>query len=93
VVRLSHARDVGLYVRDRRREMGWTQNDLARAAGVSRRWLSDVEAGKPSAEIGLVLRVMHALKLTIEANPTPPPPEGLDLDEILDSLRGGPGRA
>jgi transcriptional regulator with XRE-family HTH domain len=39
---------------------GMTQTDLAARARVSRRWLSDLESGKPTAEIGLVLKVVDA---------------------------------
>ena len=52
---VGSARDLGLYVRDRRRDLGWSQSDLAVAAGVSRPWLSDLEAGKTTAEIGLIM--------------------------------------
>jgi DNA-binding XRE family transcriptional regulator len=34
---LNNARDLGLYVRDRRRRLGHTQLDLATSAQVSRR--------------------------------------------------------
>jgi HTH-type transcriptional regulator / antitoxin HipB len=35
-----------------------TQVQPADRAGVSRRWLSDLEAGKPTAEVGLVFKVV-----------------------------------
>lgn len=50
---------------------------------MSRRWLSDLEAGKATAEVGLVLRVLHALGLTVEANRLAPDPDQIDLDEHL----------
>jgi len=64
-MRLNNARDLGLYVRDRRRRLGLTQAGLAASAQVSRRWLSDLEAGKPTAEVGLVFKVLHALDLAL----------------------------
>ncbi|MBI1759412.1 MAG: helix-turn-helix transcriptional regulator [Actinobacteria bacterium] len=82
-MRLSNPRDVGYYVRDQRREQGMTQSDLCAAAEVSRRWLSDLESGKQTAEIGLVFKVLHALRLTLVANPTTYGPDDLDLDEYL----------
>ena len=86
-MRLRNARDLGLFVRERRRRLGTTQTELSRLAGVSRRWLSDLEAGKPTAEIGLVFRVLHALDLTLEATPTKAEPGAVDLDDLLRDLR------
>jgi HTH-type transcriptional regulator / antitoxin HipB len=60
-----------------------TQADLSASAQVSRRWLSDLEAGKPTAEIGLVFKVLHALELTLEASPAELGPGDFDLDDVL----------
>jgi HTH-type transcriptional regulator / antitoxin HipB len=82
-LRLGSARDLGSYVRERRRKLDLTQAQLAARARVSRRWLSDLEAGKESADFGLVLRTLHALGLVLDAVPeeeTAP----IDLDAHLD---------
>jgi y4mF family transcriptional regulator len=80
-MRLTTARDLGMYVRDRRRRLGLTQAELSAKAEVSRRWLSDLEAGKPTAEIGLVFKALYALDLSLEARPAEPP--DIDLDKVL----------
>ena len=85
-MRIGNARDLGLYLRDQRRAAGLTQQDLASRALVSRRWLSDLESGKPTAEIGLVFKVVAALGLYVDLQPTPPPE--IDLDAYLGSLDG-----
>jgi y4mF family transcriptional regulator len=85
-MRLGSVHDLGLYVRDRRRAAGLSQTDLATRAAVSRRWLSDLEAGKPTVEVGLVLKVFSALGLFLEAGPEPPPE--VDLDADLDAFGG-----
>lgn len=82
-MRLASARDLGLYVRDRRRQFGMTQVDLSASAQVSRRWLSDLEAGKPTAEIGLVFKVLHTLELILEASPAETGPSDFDFDGVL----------
>lgn len=90
-MRIDNARDFGLYLRDRRRELGLTQAATAAAAGVSPRWLSSVEAGKPSAETGLVLKTLQALRLVVRIEPAPDvPPGGVDLGEILRKLGDPP---
>jgi HTH-type transcriptional regulator / antitoxin HipB len=87
-VRLRNSEDLGRYVRDRRRAAGFSQSDLATRATVSRRWLSDLEAGKPTAEVGLVFKAIAALGLYLDARPEPIPE--IDLDTDLDSLGGEP---
>ena len=88
-MRIASARDLGLYVRERRRDLGRNQTDLAAAARVSRRWLSDLEAGKATAEIGLVLRTLDALDLVLTAQPREDLESGgVDLDDLLRKLGG-----
>jgi HTH-type transcriptional regulator / antitoxin HipB len=87
-MRLSDANDLGLYLRETRLAASMTQAQLAARAGVSRRWLSDLEAGKPTAEVGLVFRVVAALGLFLDARPEPA--ADFDLDAYLDNLGGGP---
>lgn len=60
-----------------------SQAALAEAAGVSRRWLSALESGKATAEIGLVLRTTHALGLVLSLAPEVRGPHTIDLDEVL----------
>jgi y4mF family transcriptional regulator len=88
-VRLANTRELALYVRDRRRHIGLTQTQLSAQARVSRRWLSDVESGKETAEIGLVFRLLHALGLTLEARPLQLGPDDIDLDVFLRRFKGG----
>ena len=87
-MRLSDAEDLGRYLRDRRRVAGLSQDDLATRAAVSRRWLSDLEQGKPTVEVGLVFKVIAALGLYLDCRPEPAPE--FDLDHYLDSLGGEP---
>ena len=84
-MRLASALDLGSYVRDRRRAAGLTQQQLSEAAGVSRRWLSDLETGKARAEIGLVFQVLHTLGLVVEVAPSE---AMVSLDEVLERLHG-----
>jgi y4mF family transcriptional regulator len=86
LVRVDNSRQLGLLVRDRRRTLGMTQAAAAQAAGVSQRWLSSLEAGKPTAEIGLVFNTMHALGLAVDIQPAPEPTGVVDIDQILRDL-------
>lgn len=54
------ARDLGRLMRSHRKSRGWTLQQLAGFANVSMRFLSELERGKETAEIG---KALHALRL------------------------------
>jgi HTH-type transcriptional regulator/antitoxin HipB len=66
-MRMASVTDIGAIIRGRRIELGMSQEALARRAGVSRLWVNEIEAGKPGAETGLVLRVLDVLGVEVEA--------------------------
>lgn len=55
------------------------QDQLALSTGVGRRFLIDLEAGKPSCQIGRSLVVAQALGLDIAGVPTTDAVQGPDL--------------
>lgn len=59
------AEDLGNQVRAQRKQMGMTQADAAALCGVGTRFLSDLENGKPTVEIGKTLKVLHCLGLEV----------------------------
>jgi len=67
-----------------------TQAGLSARAQVSRRWLADLEAGKATAEVGLVFKVVHALGLSVLVDRVATGPDGIDLDDVL-ARYGRPG--
>jgi HTH-type transcriptional regulator/antitoxin HipB len=77
------------------------QISLAKKAGTSRKWLVEVEQGKPGAEIGLILRTLKSLEISIDleanperdslvATPTPGKEKAPDINSVLDSLKKRP---
>lgn len=74
---------LGVAVRDRRRERGMTQAELAQAAGVSRGWLVRFERGLDNAEAGTVFRVLQTLDLELVVRPHVPTDEEDLLSEAL----------
>lgn len=58
------ARAFGSLIRSRRRALHMRQDQLALATGVGRRFLIELEAGKPSCQLGRSLLVANALGLT-----------------------------
>ena len=81
---LNNADDFGAYIRWARERAGMTQTALASQVDVSRKWLSEVENGKATAEIGLVLAALRQLGAVIHAGQAPEP--SVDVDALLDTL-------
>ena len=67
------AADIGTTVRKKRKEDGLTLADAAALCGVGYRFMSDLENGKATVQVGKVLQVLTALGLdvTIEARKWP----------------------
>ncbi len=65
---------LGGFVADLRRSLQIRQADLALRAGVSRQWIVALEQGKPTLEVGLVLRTLETLGLEVAVTPLDPPP-------------------
>ncbi len=96
-MRVRTATDLGAFIRERRVKLGMDQSDLAEKAGTSRKWIVEVEQGKPRAEIGLVLRTLKALGVSLDlaadrAQKTvaASEPGTVDINNILDSLKKRP---
>ncbi len=63
--------EIGEIVRVARKDAGLRQHELAGTAGVGLRFIVDLEAGKPTAQIGKVLQVLVALGCAVEIIPPP----------------------
>lgn len=91
-MRVASVRDLAAAVRGRRKDLGMSQGELATRAGVSRKWVYEFEAGKPAAELALILRVLDALGLALELAPGAAAggrgEAAVDLDALLDEHRG-----
>jgi len=91
-MRVRSIRDAAATVRGRRTDLNLSQAELARRAGVSRKWVSEFEAGKPTAEFGLLLRVLAELGLVLDlssGNDAAPSrvARRVDLDALLNEQR------
>lgn len=66
-MRIKTVGTLGELVRDQRKQRGWSQTQLAEKVGVSRLWVGQFENGKESVELGLVLKTLRALDISLEA--------------------------
>ncbi|MDN5743795.1 MAG: helix-turn-helix domain-containing protein [Nocardioidaceae bacterium] len=84
---LATAEAVAETVHAQRLGRGWSQAELAAKAGVGRRFVVDLEAGHPRAELAKVLSVLDALGVHALALPSEPVPydlDAVDLDAVVE---------
>lgn len=94
-MKLRTPTDLGALIRDRRVKRGLDQGSLAQQIGTSRKWLVQAEHGNPGASIGLILRALQALGVSLEVNngPSSRPrssPASIDIDQHLERFRKKP---
>lgn len=63
------AEELGVLVRQRRKELNLNQSELALASGTGRRFISDLENGKESCELGKTLKVLAGLGIEFVRQP------------------------
>ncbi len=61
--------EIGKLVRKQRKALGLTQVDLALTSGTGMRFISDLENGKPTCQLGKTLIVLKTLGLRPEIFP------------------------
>lgn len=65
----SDVDDLGQAIRSARKRQGLTQQQFADIVGVGVRFLSELERGKSTAEVGLVLRVLSGAGFDVVLQP------------------------
>lgn len=60
------AKDIGLLIKEARSKAGLSQAALAEKINTTQTWISWVENGKSTAEIGLVLQTLTVLGITMD---------------------------
>ena len=74
----------GRLIRKRRRALGLQQRELALSANVGERFIVEVEAGKPTCQLGKALAVARAvgIKLADTAVASQSPGDSYDLPDV-----------
>ncbi len=60
-MKITDAEALGKAIRERRRELHYTQSHLAQFCGLSVSFISNLENGKPTCEIGKAIYVIQIL--------------------------------
>jgi HTH-type transcriptional regulator / antitoxin HipB len=89
-MQIRNAREIGALVREHRLRLKLSQADLAGRVGVSRLWIVMLEKGKSTAQLGLVLRTLDILGLSLEVGGKKSAPKsgGVDLSKLLKARTG-----
>jgi transcriptional regulator with XRE-family HTH domain len=64
VERITDATELGRVIRAARKELGLSQRALAQRCSCSQRFVSELERGKATAEVGKAMRLLNELGLT-----------------------------
>jgi y4mF family transcriptional regulator len=67
-ITIMDAKEFGKAIRHTRKAQGLTQQQLAMTANTAPRFISDLENGKPTCQIGKSLHVAHCLGIQVELN-------------------------
>lgn len=73
---------IGARVRQERQDRRWTLDQLAAAAGVSRRAVVNVEQGAANPSVGTLLRISDALGIGLPALVAPPAPKPVTVTRV-----------
>ncbi len=65
MMKITDSKSLGQAIRMRRKELGYTQVYLSEFTGFSVTFISDLERGKPTAEIEKTIRLIHILGMDL----------------------------
>ena len=64
-MKITDSKSLGQTIRARRKELNYTQSYLAEFTGLSVTFISDLERGKPTAEIEKTIRLINMLGMDL----------------------------
>lgn len=64
-MKINDASEFGKFLRKRRKELNYTQRDLSEFTGFSISYLSDLENGKQTTELGKAIYIANLLSIDI----------------------------
>ncbi len=65
-MRVTSVSELGSYIRNKRKKLGYTQAQLSEYSGISASFISNLENGKETTELGKALFLLQLLGLTLE---------------------------
>ncbi|MBI2932826.1 MAG: helix-turn-helix transcriptional regulator [Planctomycetes bacterium] len=88
-------KNLGQHVRELRRARGWSQEELAHAAGLSRTYMGTVELGMKQPSLRTLFRIAEALNVSMAEIFLPPAalrPSSRDIIARIEAMLADPHR-
>ena len=67
-MKINNTKMFGEIVRDRRKKLDYTQKYICEVSGISASYISDLENGKATIELGKAIQLANLLGIDIELN-------------------------
>ena len=67
-MKVTSVSEFGTVIRNKRKKLGYTQAQLSEYSGISASFISNLENGKETIELGKALFVLQLLELDLEIN-------------------------
>lgn len=67
-MKITNTTDLGNMIRSRREELGYTLAQVSESTGLSVSFLSELERGKPTAQLGKTIQIINLLGLDLIVN-------------------------
>lgn len=85
---IDNTADLGLAIRRARVAQGFTRDELALVTGLSPKFITQVEGGKPTAQIGKVLQLLQELGIGLSVHlPENQPGTGSKSNRLSAAIR------
>lgn len=67
-MKINDTKTLGILIKERRKELHYTQQIVSDYTGLSKSFISDIENGKKSSEIGKTIYLMNSLGIDFIVN-------------------------
>ncbi len=67
ITRILTSHDIGKIIREKRKELGYTQAEFAKKVGTGTRFISDLENGKPTVQFDKTIHVLSMVAVNLYA--------------------------
>ncbi|WP_291347870.1 helix-turn-helix transcriptional regulator [Desulfobacula sp.] len=64
-IKISSPEELGQYIFKKRKHLKLTQKEISEFADVGRKFIIELEKGKPTAQLGKVFELLHSLGLEL----------------------------
>lgn len=67
-MKINSSKEFGEFVKAKRKKLGYTQKQICEVSGISASYISDLENGKTTIELGKAILLANLLGIDVELN-------------------------